>query len=118
GDCAGMAADVFESYEVTLVAAIILGAAATGVAGGNVMALIMYPLLVRAVGVVASILGIFMVRGRDDIDMDPMQPINVGFYGSAIFATIGFSIVSYFLFKDFMPIPNVHWYQFAGATLR
>lgn len=117
GDCAGMAADVFESYEVTLVAAIILGAAATGVAGGNVMALIMYPLLVRAVGVVASILGIFMVRGRDDIDMDPMQPINVGFYGSAIFATIGFSIVSYFLFKDFMPIPNVHWYQFAGATL-
>ncbi|MFA6431240.1 MAG: sodium/proton-translocating pyrophosphatase, partial [Candidatus Margulisiibacteriota bacterium] len=66
GDCAGMAADVFESYEVTLVAAIILGAATlldSGFrniygAGASLMALklVMYPLLVRAVGVFASIL--------------------------------------------------------------
>jgi K(+)-stimulated pyrophosphate-energized sodium pump len=117
GDCAGMAADVFESYEVTLVAAIILGAAATGVAGGHVMALIMYPLLVRAVGVVASILGVYMVHGRDDMDMDPMQPINVGYQSSAVFAIIGFSAVSYYLFNNLMPIPGVAWYQFAGATL-
>src|SRR3989441_6599029 len=75
GDCAGMAADVFESYEVTLVAAIILGAAASGVVGaGHVLTLIMYPLLVRAVGVIASIIGTYFVRGTDDPDMDPMQP--------------------------------------------
>src|SRR5437870_3084178 len=67
GDCAGMAADVFESYEVTLVAAIILGAAAMldpefvahygGVAGAGAFALklIIYPLLVRAIGVFASL---------------------------------------------------------------
>ena len=116
GDCAGMAADVFESYEVTLVAAIILGAAASGSVGGadNVMKLIMYPLLVRAVGVIASIIGVFMVRGRDDMDMDPMKPINTGFYGSALFATIGFTLVSYFMFKD--GIGKFQWWQFAAAN--
>ena len=116
GDCAGMAADIFESYEVTLVAAIILGAAASGAVGGadNVMKLIMYPLLVRAVGVVASILGVFMVRGRDDMEMDPMKPINTGFYGSAAFATLGFTLVSYFMFKD--GIGKFHWWQFAAAN--
>ena len=115
GDCAGMAADIFESYEVTLVAAIILGAAAAGAVGAdNVLKLIMYPLLVRAVGVVASILGVFMVRGRDDVDMDPMKPINVGFWGSAFLATIGFSLVSYFMFKG--GIGKFQWWQFAGAN--
>ncbi len=69
GDCAGMAADVFESYEVTLVAAIILGAAASAAVGGGVavLALVVYPLLIRAVGVVASIIGVYCVRGKDDI---------------------------------------------------
>ena len=115
GDCAGMAADVFESYEVTLVAAIILGAAAAGAVGAdNVTKLIMYPLLVRAVGVVASILGVFMVRGRDDRDIDPMKPINIGFWGSAILATIGFSAVSYWMFKG--GIGQFKWWQFAGAN--
>ena len=115
GDCAGMAADVFESYEVTLVAAIILGAAAAGAVGvDNVTKLIMYPLLVRAVGVIASILGVFMVRGRDDRDIDPMKPINVGFWGSAILATIGFSAVSYWMFKG--GIGQFKWWQFAGAN--
>ena len=119
GDCAGMAADVFESYEVTLVAAIILGAAAVGAVGAeNVVKLIMYPLLVRAVGVMASILGVFMVHGRDDREIDPMKPINTGFWGSAILATIGFSIVSYFLFKEGVGTRGMtfHWYQFAGAN--
>src|SRR5436190_14248589 len=92
GDCAGMAADVFESYEVTLVAAIILGAAAMldpefvahygGVAGAGAFALklIIYPLLVRAIGVFASLVGTWVVRGKDEAIGDPMQPINIGFW--------------------------------------
>ena len=120
GDCAGMAADVFESYEVTLVAAIILGAAASGVVGqGNVMLLVMYPLLVRAVGVIASILGVLMVRGRDDREMDPMAPINIGFWSSAILATIGFGLVSYYMFRDGIGKPGgptFQWWQFAAAN--
>lgn len=118
GDCAGMAADVFESYEVTLVAAIILGAAAVGVVGeASVMALIMYPLLVRAVGVIASIMGVYLVHGKDEGDIDPMKPINVGFWGSAFFATIGFGVVSYYMFGVRNVIQGFTWWQFFGATL-
>ncbi len=97
GDCAGMAADVFESYEVTLVAAIILGVFAANTAAGQAygVKLIIYPLLVRAIGVFASIIGTWFVRGRDDESMDPMQPINVGFWASAAIASVGFGIVSY-----------------------
>lgn len=58
GDCAGMAADLFESYEVTLVAAMILGGATFGLPG------VLFPLAVRALGVGTSILGIFSVRAR------------------------------------------------------
>ncbi|MBN1458932.1 MAG: sodium-translocating pyrophosphatase [Armatimonadetes bacterium] len=96
GDCAGMAADVFESYEVTLVAAIILGVFAANTEVGRMYGnkLVIYPLLVRAIGVFASIIGTWFVRGRDDEAMDPMQPINVGFWTSAMVASIGFGIVA------------------------
>ncbi|UCH36673.1 MAG: sodium-translocating pyrophosphatase [Armatimonadota bacterium] len=102
GDCAGMAADVFESYEVTLVAAIILGAAAIFVGAdlGFGLKLIIYPLLVRAVGVFASIVGTWSVRGRDDEDMNPMQPINVGFWVSALLAAAGFGVVTVLYLPD------------------
>ncbi|MFQ3549350.1 MAG: sodium-translocating pyrophosphatase [Armatimonadota bacterium] len=119
GDCAGMAADIFESYEVTLVAAIILGAAASAAVGGGaaVLALIVYPLLIRAVGVIASIIGIYSVNGKDDLDMDPMQPINVGFFVSAAVAVIGFYLVSYFVFVKIQPIEGFEWWRFASANL-
>ncbi len=100
GDCAGMAADVFESYEVTLVAAIILGVFAAHRPVPQLgVKLIVYPLLVRAVGVFASIIGTWFVRGRDDDSMDPMQPINVGFWTSAVLATVGFGVVSYYYLR-------------------
>ncbi len=113
GDCAGMAADVFESYEVTLVAAIILAAAVGNVlqnAGYGAMAvagtftfkftlsLVIFALLVRAVGVVASIIGVLTVRGKDDRNMNPMTPINTGFLTSAIVASLGFILVGYTVF--------------------
>jgi K(+)-stimulated pyrophosphate-energized sodium pump len=103
GDCAGMAADVFESYEVTLVAAIILGVAAAATPAGQAFGvkLVIYPLLVRAIGVFASIIGTWFVRGRDDEAMDPMQPINVGFWTSAVIASIGFGIVVWVYLGDY-----------------
>ncbi len=96
GDCAGMAADIFESYEVTLVAAIILGVFAANTPAGAQygVKLIIYPLLVRAIGVFASIIGTWFVRGRDDEAMDPMQPINVGFWTSALLASAAFGVVA------------------------
>src|SRR5204863_5396793 len=92
GDCAGMAADVFESYEVTLVAAIILAAYALedrdfvsryggiAMASAFVMKLIIFALILRAVGVFSSILGIMAVRVPAGSAMrDPMRPINMGY---------------------------------------
>jgi K(+)-stimulated pyrophosphate-energized sodium pump len=126
GDCAGMAADVFESYEVTLVAAIILGAGTLLDKGfttfygaaASIMALklIIYPLLVRAVGVFASIIGTWSVRGKDTEEIgDPMKPINFGFWVSAITATIGFGLINFFYLRD-PATGNPDW-RFFFATL-
>src|SRR5436305_14850131 len=58
GDCAGMAADIFESYEVTMVAAMILGWASFGHKG------VIFPILVRAIGVIGSIISTYSVRAK------------------------------------------------------
>ncbi len=59
GDCAGMAADIFESYEVTIVSGLILGLALVALTGD--LKWIVYPLIIRAIGVLSSILGTFTV---------------------------------------------------------
>ena len=59
GDCAGMAADIFESYEVTIVSTLILGVVLLHQTGDTFW--IVYPLIVRAIGVISSILGTFTV---------------------------------------------------------
>ncbi|HEY6393825.1 MAG TPA: sodium-translocating pyrophosphatase, partial [Candidatus Binataceae bacterium] len=111
GDCAGMAADIFESYEVTLVAAIILAAYALSetdflAAYGNYAAsfavkLIIFALILRAVGVFSSILGIMAVRVPAGSAMrDPMRPINIGYMTSAIASVIGFFIVNWLYLTD------------------
>jgi K(+)-stimulated pyrophosphate-energized sodium pump len=110
GDCAGMAADVFESYEVTLVAAIILAAYAVsdtdfiklyaGVAGAFAMKLIVFALILRAVGVFSSIVGIMAVKAPVGKMEDPMKPINRGYYTSAVLSVVGFFVVNYFYMTD------------------
>ncbi|PKO18364.1 MAG: sodium-translocating pyrophosphatase [Chloroflexi bacterium HGW-Chloroflexi-10] len=59
GDCAGMAADIFESYEVTIVSALILGIVLVQLTGN--LTWIVYPLIVRGIGVISSIIGTFTV---------------------------------------------------------
>jgi K(+)-stimulated pyrophosphate-energized sodium pump len=104
GDCAGMAADLFESYEVTLVASLILGAAAYGVSGSKVGALagIMFPLFVRAIGVVTSIIGILAVTPRSE-DEHGMKAINRGFFVSATVSAIAVLALSKVFMKDWAP---------------
>ncbi|MFM8944271.1 MAG: sodium-translocating pyrophosphatase [Actinomycetota bacterium] len=82
GDCAGMAADLFESYEVTLVASLILGAAAFTGSEIGAIAGVMFPLFVRAIGVVTSIIGILAVTPRSETEHG-MKAINRGFFISA-----------------------------------
>ena len=82
GDCAGMAADLFETYAVTTIAAMLLGALLLG----SYVAVI-YPLLIGAVAILASILGSFFVRlGRSK---NIMGALYKGIIASSIFALIG-----------------------------
>ncbi|CAN5361135.1 hypothetical protein BH11ARM1_BH11ARM1_07190 [soil metagenome] len=98
GDCAGMAADVFESYEVTLVAAIILGAATASIFDQQTwMKLILFALMARGVGIVASIIGIAMVKGTDDLEVDPLKAIRRGFQVSAVIALVATFVLAFFM---------------------
>jgi K(+)-stimulated pyrophosphate-energized sodium pump len=94
GDCAGMAADLFESYEVTLVASIILGVAAFDSIGLNPALGLIFPLAARAIGVLASICGVFAVRATDR-DKSAMAPINRGFITAGLLTVIGTGLVAF-----------------------
>ena len=95
GDCAGMAADVFESYLVTLVAAIILGAAVGG--AKYALPLILFPLCIHGVGIVASIIGVTAMRGKNDLNVEPMAPIRSALFITAALAIVGFTVVAFTL---------------------
>ncbi|MGB9621962.1 MAG: sodium-translocating pyrophosphatase, partial [Brevinematia bacterium] len=109
GDCAGMTADVFESYEVTLVAAIILAAATLldpsfvskygDKATTFALQLIMFPLILRAIGVFSSMIGIWSVRMKED-EQDPMKGITRGYVLSGVLSILGFAVVIYFYLID------------------
>lgn len=88
GDCAGMAADIFESYEVTIVSSLILGVALYSMTGQ--IQWIIYPLLVRGIGVLASIIGTYLVKGGSGKSGDAMRAIFTGFLSSAGISVILF----------------------------
>jgi K(+)-stimulated pyrophosphate-energized sodium pump len=94
GDCAGMAADLFESYEVTLVASIILGVAAFDSIGANPALGLIFPVIARAIGVLASIVGVYMVRATPR-DKSAMAPINRGFLTAGILTVVGTGAVAF-----------------------
>jgi K(+)-stimulated pyrophosphate-energized sodium pump len=102
GDCAGMAADLFESYEVTLVASLILGAAAYSGSEVGAIAGVMFPLFVRAVGVITSIIGILAVSPRSE-DEHGMRAINRGFFISAAISAAAVFVISGVYMDDFRP---------------
>ena len=85
GDCAGMAADIFESYEVTIVAAMILGMASFGHKG------VIFPLLVRCIGVLGSIVSTYTVKaGADDTSDTALRSVHRGFWIGSIISIVGF----------------------------
>ena len=88
GDCAGMAADLFESYEETLVASIILGVAAFNSIGLNPAMGLVFPLAARAIGVIASIFGVFAVKAKPG-ETDALKPINKGFLVAGVLTLAG-----------------------------
>src|SRR6478752_1181809 len=97
GDCAGMAADLFESFAVTLVASIILGVSAfraIGFGPDDAAKGLIFPLAVMVVGLLASMVGIFVVKGRPG-ETNALKPINRGIYVAQVLAVIGAGLVAF-----------------------
>lgn len=91
GDCAGMAADIFESYEVTIVSAMILGMASFGHKG------VIFPLLVRGIGVLGSIISTYTVKaGANDTSDTALKSVHRGFWIGSIISIVGFVSLGFF----------------------
>ena len=90
GDCAGMAADIFESYEVTIVAAMILGLASFGHKG------VIFPLLVRGIGVLGSIISTYTVKaGPNDTSDTALKSVHRGFWIGSAISVFGFVVLGF-----------------------
>lgn len=104
GDAAGMGSDVYESYIVTILAALLI-AALIGAPD-----LVLYPILIGAAGMVASIIGVVIVRSKNVTDV--MAPLNLSFYVSA-----GIAIVLNFVFAYYFLGGTATAYALFGSTV-
>ncbi|HVP19634.1 MAG TPA: sodium-translocating pyrophosphatase [Spirochaetia bacterium] len=106
GDCAGMAADIFESYEVTIVSGLILGVALVFLTGD--LKWIIFPLLVRGIGVLSSIIGTYLVRGKKGGgNENALSSINRGFYSSAAISMVAFFLLAMFYMHEWRAFLSV-----------
>ena len=112
GDCAGMAADIFESYEVTMVSAMILGLALSPAGGPVDLRWIVFPLLVRGIGVVSSIIGTYAVAWWP-VGEDAFKAMDYSYDLSSVISTVSFGILAAFYVHDF----RVFWSTAAGILL-
>jgi len=114
GDCAGMAADLFESYEIVIISSLILGYSASRAVHPLVSPTpaIVFPLIIPAIGIFASVIGIYVVRARAK-DRNAMAPINRGFWLSAALTVIGTFFVAQYYVHDL----KVFWAVLTGVVL-
>jgi K(+)-stimulated pyrophosphate-energized sodium pump len=92
GDCAGMAADLFETYAVTVVATMVLGSLLFNDVEGGILPYVLYPLVLGAVSIVASIVGTFFVRASEGGKI--MNALYRGVIVSGVLALIAFWFVT------------------------
>ena len=100
GDCAGMAADLFETYVVTLIATMLLG---TLMLNGLETQAALYPLLLGAVSILASIVGCSRVKYLPGKKI--MSALYVGLWISAVLSLIGFGIVTWLIMPPELRVP-------------
>lgn len=115
GDVAGMGADLFESFVGSIVGSMILGLAVSSAGPELKLKLMFLPLLVAAIGVVASIIGTLFVRAKPG--SDPQKALNAGTFGASGIATVAVAFLLYFLMGDQTYGNNVGWLNLFGSTV-
>jgi K(+)-stimulated pyrophosphate-energized sodium pump len=123
GDCAGRGADLFESTAAENIGAMILGVGVFTIASTlgwpNPQAWIFFPLVVRGFGLLATIVAIFFVRGKEE--EDPMNMLNRGYWVTTILSVVGLLITTNIMMNTggqlgAMNIPAWVWFFFAGVV--
>jgi K(+)-stimulated pyrophosphate-energized sodium pump len=123
GDCAGRGADLFESTAAENIGAMILGVGAFVIAQAagwpHPEAWIFFPLVVRAFGLLATIVSIFFVRGTET--ENPMNMLNRGYWVTTLLSVVGLGITTYVMMNtngsvgDFLKLPT--WVYFFAAGI-
>jgi len=94
GDCAGRGADLFSSGSDNLISAMIIGLMFVSKYGWIA---VVFPLLTRAIGIIGTIIGLFVVRGKSK---NPITTINLSFITTGIICLLGFYVISTYLMND------------------
>ncbi|MCL2608044.1 MAG: sodium-translocating pyrophosphatase [Methanomassiliicoccaceae archaeon] len=118
GDCAGRGADIFESTAAEIIGAMIIGFAVFKVFLDPVNNLEQYiseawyflPLVILAFGLIASLVGIFVTRMKDD-SSDLYKTLNLGYYVTAALIVVSLAFVTWWM------LPEDQWYFFFGCGL-
>ncbi|MFC2050283.1 sodium-translocating pyrophosphatase [Chloroflexota bacterium] len=105
GDCAGRGADLFESTAAENIGAMILGIIAYLVTGN--IAWILFPLVVRAFGLIASMVGVMIVRAKED--ENAMNALNRGYFVAIALSIIGMAITVHFMLGN--------WWLFGAGVV-
>jgi K(+)-stimulated pyrophosphate-energized sodium pump len=104
GDCAGRGADLFESTAAENIGAMIIGVALFPVFG---ISGILFPLVVRAFGLLASIVGVMLVKTKESAN--PMRALTKGYFITCVLATIAFYLTTRYM------LGNI-WFFYAGLV--
>jgi K(+)-stimulated pyrophosphate-energized sodium pump len=116
GDCAGRGADLFESTAAENIGAMILGVAAFIAARNanlpNPEVWILFPLVIRAFGLIATTVGILSVRGKED--QDPMAALNRGYLVAVVLSIVGLGVATWVMLGEV--VANPVWIFLAGLV--
>jgi len=111
GDCAGRGADLFESTAAENVGAMVLGSFLAMKNPQLGVGVIFFPLVARAFGIIASIVGLFAARMKNE-EQDPMEALNKGYYVTTVLAIVGFYAAVHWLLQ----FPGANWYFACGVV--
>jgi K(+)-stimulated pyrophosphate-energized sodium pump len=115
GDVAGMGADLFESYVGSIIAAVTLGFLGATIGGVKLTGtdIVMFPMLLAAVGIICSIVGVFLVRVGKGVGIGPLHTaLNKGVFGSAILMVVA----AYFLVENTLGTIEIFYAVLAGLV--